>query len=753
MRFLYALLGLDAPATIDRAAAWTLYATSAAPAVALAALAAVALAAACLNLLPHNVMRWRTRWTLLAVRLAGFAVLAAMLCRVELRLSVERTLRPTVAVLTDVSASMGLRDADGSSRLAAARAFAARGLAPLADAASLVPYRFSWRLEADAGPREPGGPSRLVEAVKEAARRESGLQAVVVLTDGHDSTGDAGTLAAPLLASRGLPVYPVVFGKADAPRMARVRLTGAESYVRLGDDLRLVARLSARKLGRQTVRVQLLEEGREQPLAVREAVPLSDRPSEVAFVTKPARAGRRRYRITMEGVRDSVSDRLLVAEHNVVVLDAKIRVLYLDIPRDERKLLGHWLARDPVIDLATLTLLPKGGWYAQGALRHANAGDGLPNQEADLCRYDVVVLGDIPRSYFRAGGDVAETKMQRLVEFVGRRGGGLITLGGQSVYAAGQYQDSALARILPFVLERTDRPQAKGFFRVSPTAMGYSHPLMQLEPDAEANRDAWLDLPPVEGCNRVERVRPGASLLAARPTDDGALPVVAVQNVGKGKVLSLAVDTTWHWEMKRPADSPDHFRRFWGNAVRFVAPDPRLRPHAPQLVRYQSASPVGERVTLATRLVDGTFRPIRGADLRVEATSPSGRATRIYPRDGRQAPGLYEFDVELDEPGTWRVATTFRGKTATEEIAAGESDAELDDPRAMPDAMARFAEATGGRAFRPDEADALRRALALRPGRRVETASVALWNLPATMLLLAALVCIDCFVRKRRGMV
>src|SRR5690606_36201365 len=117
--------------------------------------------------------------------------------------------------------------------------------------------------------------------------------------------------------------------------------------------------------------------------------------------------------------------------------------------------------------LSTLTLLPKGGWYGQGPLLHKNAGDGLPGAEPDLYKYDVIIFGDIPRSYFREGGDSSETKMQWLAEFVSRRGGGLVTLGGRSVYAAGQYQDSALARISPFVIEATDSPQVPKAFKIT----------------------------------------------------------------------------------------------------------------------------------------------------------------------------------------------------------------------------------------------------------------------------------------------
>ena len=590
-------------------------------------------------------------------------------------------------------------------------------------------------------------------AVETLVRREDDLQAVVLLTDGNDTAGTRCDLVAPLLASRGLPVYPVVFGEPGSPRLARVRVTEAAAYVRLGDELRLTATVSPGALRGEAVRALLFEDGRKEPVAARENVRLGDEPTDISFVAKPSRAGLRTYRIVVEGGREAP---LLAAEHRVLVIDARIRVLYVDIPRDERKFLGHWLARDPVVDLATLTLLPQGGWYAQGALQHKDVAEGLPDQEADLLRYDVIILGDIPRAYFRAGGDVAETKMQRLVEFVSRRGGGLVTLGGQSVYAAGQYQDSPLATVLPFIIESTGTPQEPKPFKLLPTAIGLSHPVMQLAWEPQANRDAWLDLPTLEGCNHVERVKPGASLLAVReapPTTGNPLPVMAIQNVGKGKVLSLAADTTWRWEMQRPAEGEDFYRRFWGNAVRFLAPDPRIAPNSPQVLRTQSHHAVGERITLATRLVDAVYKPIREADLAVKVTSPSGKALHIYPRDGRDTPGVYEYSVALDEPGPWQVAAAYGGKTSTDEIVAGDGDEELDDPSAKPEAMAELARATGGRAFTPAEAPALGRELRIEPRRLTQTAAIALWNLPATMVLLVLLVAADCFLRKRRGMV
>ncbi|HEY3319097.1 MAG TPA: hypothetical protein VGP72_01275 [Planctomycetota bacterium] len=782
MSVLYWLLGIDDPSSIRSAAEVSFCAARALPGLALTIAIVAGVLAAALNLLPQAVMAWRTRVALTLIRLAGFAMLIGMLAQLELRLTVDRELPARVAVLTDTSGSMGLKDAGQTSRLQAARDFAQGSLGALNGRASVSRYGFNWRLEPDAGTLEAAGATQLSTALLETARREPDLQAIVLLSDGSGAgTDGAGGTAGAALRWRGVPVFPVIFGKEDSPKTGRVQLTGGATYVRLGDELSLSAMLSAQNLAEQTVRAVLYEKGVAKALDVRENIRLGAQPVPVHFVVKPDRPGAKTYQIAMEGLRGAVTDRRMAAEQNVDVIDAKIRVLYLDIPRDERKVLGHWLARDPVVDLGALTLMPKGGWYAQGSLRHANQGDGLPSKEADLYQYDVVILGDIPRSYFRQGGDVAETKMRWLAEFVARRGGGLIALGGQKVYAAGGYQDSMLAHILPFEIATANSPQIEKTYAVTPTALGLAHPLMQLESNVTGteagatsrNREAWLDLPQLDGCNRVGAVRPGATLLAVRAVggaggaglragrDAGTtvpasvpaeVPVIAMQELGKGKVLALAADTTWRWEMMRDEQAPDYFRRFWGNAVRHLAPDPRLEPGKPQIQRSREHAAVGETVTFTTRLVDAIYAPVRGADLAVQVRSPSGRTFMIFPRDGRNAPGVYAYDVLIDEPGSWSIQASYKKFTAEEIVRAGEGDEELDDPRARPDRLKELAKATGGEMYRPEQAAELLSNLSLKTHHVRQSYLVALWNLPVTMLMFVTLVCADCLIRKRKGM-
>ena len=76
-----------------------------------------------------------------------------------------------------------------------------------------------------------------------------------------------------------------------------------------------------------------------------------------------------------------------------------------------------------------------------------NPKNGFPESQDELNYFDVLILGDLERKIFEQAGRFA------LVDaFVRQHGGGLATLGGLKVYGAGNYEDTTLARMLPFDL-------------------------------------------------------------------------------------------------------------------------------------------------------------------------------------------------------------------------------------------------------------------------------------------------------------
>ena len=146
MKILYWLMGLDSPRSITGADSVFWYAASPVPTWALVLIALVGLLVAGVNLLPQNIMPKRTRFGLLVARVLGFGILLVLISQLEVRLNIHREVRPRIAVLTDTSGSMGLKDVNGSTRLEAARVFSASQLAALGEKADVAAIDFSWQL-------------------------------------------------------------------------------------------------------------------------------------------------------------------------------------------------------------------------------------------------------------------------------------------------------------------------------------------------------------------------------------------------------------------------------------------------------------------------------------------------------------------------------------------------------------------------------------------------------------------------------
>ena len=107
----------------------------------------------------------------------------------------------------------------------------------------------------------------------------------------------------------------------------------------------------------------------------------------------------------------------------------------------------------------------------------------------------------------------------------------------------------------------------------------------------------------------------------------------------------------------------------------------------------------------------------------------------------------------------WLVTTTYEDvkgevETARKRFVAGESREEFDDPRAKVALLENVANITGGELFMADDPPSkLTEKLELTTMHITQKTAIPLWNLPVTMVLLIAVIGLDCFLRKKRGMV
>lgn len=744
------LLGLESGAEVQRVidSAWRL--TQPLAPAALYLLLAVGLALAFVNFLPQLRMRTSVRlWTFL-LRLAMIALLLLVLQGVEWHLELELSQRQHWLALIDDSASMATRDGADGTRFAAA----IEDLEDIRDAAedkvALSVRTFSGQALAS----ETGhGPTLFRQALARTALARAHVDRLIILTDGRDSERRDLQRLGEDLASRGIAVGVRLYGSARPPTDAGIAAFPERAVIRLGEDLAIRGSISGGGAGKGVV--TLKENGR----TVKTFSPPAGAGGRFEVRYQPPKKGRHTYTLELAGA-DSV------AQNNSVsfaadVVEEKINVLLLEgFPRFEFKIVKSVLEVDPMVSLVSLAHLPGGGAYVQGEALHRNPGQGLISSQADLFKYDVVILRDVPRSYFRVGGDTTESRLQYLVRFVTKRGGGLLVMGGQDAYRAGGYESSHLAAVLPFDLSASvsRRAQFEGRFYASVPKPAYQHPILRLLGEPNANRERLNSLRQLDGSNNVGRFKPLATPLMTRTVEVKApgdklvekeAPLMAYMAVGEGKVLAASADTFWRWQLQPDFDEPP-LAALLANAIRYLAPPPGRQPGRPSQGAIEGSPQVGQTLTLSTELKDRNFDPIREADLLVTVTRPDGTIGRMYPRDLPEQPGYYSYRVFLDQPGPYRVAAKYGKFESSRDLVAGVAAGEFADLSVDRDGAERLTKAAAGEII-PDLGPWLATA-DTQPAGKAAVRDLEAWNSPLALLLFILLVSAECYVRKRQGL-
>jgi uncharacterized membrane protein len=192
----------------------------------------------------------------------------------------------------------------------------------------------------------------------------------------------------------------------------------------------------------------------------------------------------------------------------------------------------------------------------------------IPSDADTINKFDVFILGDLDSTYLKP-------QQQQLIVQRVRNGGGLLMLGGYHALGPGGYAGTPIGEVLPVLLGNREIGQVDEPFLPLLTPEGVRHPIFANIADffrTQAGLPKLSGLPDLDGCTRVQRARPGASVLAIHPTDVGQMPVLAVQPLDKGRTAVFCGDTTRKWQQGPQVlgqDSP--FLRFWGQMVRWLA--------------------------------------------------------------------------------------------------------------------------------------------------------------------------------------
>jgi uncharacterized membrane protein len=705
----------------------------------------------------------RDRVLLVGLRLALIAAITFCLFRPSLVLKAAVPQQNFLGVLIDDSKSMTIADRDEQPRTAfIQQELGDKGqlLKALSQRFVLRFFRFSSsadRLAQTADLQYAGTSTHLGQALERARDELSGLPlaGLVMVSDGAD-TSDA-SLDEPLasLKARSIPVFPIGVGQEHFDRDIQITRVETPRSTLKGTSLAVDVVISQTGYAGTSVPLHVEDDGR---IVSSQNVTLPpDGQSTTVRVNFTANdAGPRLFKVRIEPQSGEQVTQNNSRDTLVEVWDRRERVLYMEgEPRFEMKFIRRAIGDDPNLAVTILQRTAEDKYLRLDVADAEEVVGGFPKTREELFAYRAIILGSVEAASF------SPDQLRMLADFVSKRGGGLLMLGGRRSFAEGGWAGTPVAEVLPVEFTESPRGQKQGEEYVAsvstkPTRAGLSYPVTQLGDTEQASSTKWDGMPSVTTVNPIHSVKPGATVLLSGKTSDRQDQVVlAYQRYGRGKSLAFPVQDSWIWKMDATIAVEDTTHTtFWRKLVRWLVdgvPDPV------EVTTSVDRVEPGESVKLTGEIVDPTFTEVNDAHVVAQIQSPSGKTTEVPLEWTVSKDGEYKGAFVADEPGVYQVKATAERNGASlgssvMHTRASAGDSEYFDAAMRSSLLNRVAEETGGRFFTPSTASALPEAISYS-GRGVTVVEERdLWDMPIILLVILALIGADWGLRRVRGL-
>ncbi|MEQ1760977.1 MAG: glutamine amidotransferase [Vicinamibacterales bacterium] len=704
----------------------------------------------------------RDRLVLTALRMAVFAVGIFCLLRPTLVVRASVPQQNVVAVLLDDSRSMQIPDWQGKPRSELIKEQFGAADSPLVKALSdrflVRTFKFSataGRVNAITELNYNGSQTRLGTALSGTREELSGLPVagVVLVTDGADTSEAALTDALLGMKAEKLPVFTVGVGSTQLPRDVQVDRVNVPRSVLKGAALLVDAVVTQSGYEGKTVRLDVEDDGRI--IGSQEVrLPSDGTPASVRVRVTADDPGPRVFRF-----RVSPQDGEVVTQNNardalVTVRDNREKILYYEgEPRFEMKFLNRAVADDKNLQVITLQRTADNKFMRLNVDGPDELAGGFPKTRDELFAYRGLILGSVEAGAFT--GD----QLQMIADFVDKRGGGLLMLGGPRSFGEGGYGGTPVAEALPLAINPGTRASETQTFErvtVGPTRAGQAHSATQIAAGEDASVARWRQLPQVTTVNLPLQAKPGATVLLTG-TDEGGRTetILAAQQYGRGKALAFLAQDSWQWQMHAsiPLEDMTH-ETFWRQMLRWLVDG------VPATVEVRTSTErvePGEAVTIEANIVDPAFVEVNDAAVIAHITRPGGATLEVPMQwDGKQD-GLYRGTFVTSDAGAYEISVDASKAdktlgTGAAHVRAMASDAEYFDPTMHEAPLRRIADETGGRFYTPDTMAGMAEDIRYA-GRGVTSVEERdLWNMPIVLIMLVGLMCAEWGYRRAVGL-
>lgn len=585
----------------------------------------------------------------------------------------------------------------------------------------------------------------IMQALQRAAARP--VSGIVLISDGR--TYDPPTRATVRrLQADAIPVFTVPVGSADALADLSIGRIDSPRRAYIGDKVPITVQLD-RANPNQTgpATITLMDQQTGQELA-REVVAAGDQRSEITLTAEPRLAGQTTWRIEIETDEPALVPENMVRSFDIDLIDRPLRVLFVDgYPRWEFRYLRNLMIRENSLESSTLLLSADKEFAQEGDI----AITRLPRSPGELADYDVIVLGDVPASFFTS------QQLEMIRDHVADNGAGLLWIAGPR-WTPNTFAATALADVLPIrgsapitaigrpvLMQSTDLANRLGVLQLSTGgAFGWPEELT----DASYN---WSQLRYAQRLER-SRLKPTVEVLAETTERFGQDPLalVTMMRYGAGTTVYVATDEIWRWRYGRGELLPE---QFWVQLLRMLGRQNVAGSGQQMLLEVNPRRlEVNQPLRIQLRILDDQLAAQRLRSIGAELINQQGETVaelelmRISDNDERFAATWLP-----DNPGRYRVHlrdAAFASMAGDAPVEVFAPDDEMRRPETDHALLANLAQATGGQMLSVDQLNDLPDLLPNRAIRTVNPLRERIWDTPFFFALLIGALTIEWIGRK-----
>jgi uncharacterized membrane protein len=393
----------------------------------------------------------------------------------------------------------------------------------------------------------------------------------------------------------------------------------------------------------------------------------------------------------------------------------------------------------------------------------------LPMTLEEMRPYDVILIGDVPASYFSA------EQLSVMRDHVASNGAGIIWIGGE--YAMPRsYDNTVMEELLPMrdpgAVARIDPSLGSITMRPQPLAAELNVLRLREDVSTPAGRVRPSDiqwptsLPAFLWGQNIGRLKPTAEILALSNELEGVQhPLVTRLRYGGGQSIYLATDETWRWRFGR---GEHYFQQYWIQLIRMIGRERlqrrddrvylQLSHRAVQLNQtVQITLHVRDALLLARNLpriavgVSKVDDPTNRVLDRIDLTATSSTEGAPGGASGGQASREYTAQWQASVDGDL-VLRVIQGGLDDLNIAEPMTVIHPDDERRQPATdhprLEALAADTGGKVVTLDKLDDLATLIPKRAQRTANDDREALWDSPLALIMVLLLITIEWVGRK-----